>query len=113
MFSHGLYNRFNLSVYYSGSSLMHGMILVLMHTTQQYRVWLAGTCMHVCTLCLYFLQSSTRRIVGITTLSRPEHRVAQTREVACTKVVLPQVLARGLCYYFKYLHIHICIQFIM
>ena len=53
MFSRGLYNRFNLSVYNSGSSLMHGMILVRMHTTQQYPVWLAGVCMHVCTLCSY------------------------------------------------------------
>ena len=105
MFSRVLYNRFILSVYNSGSSLMHGMILVLMHTTQQYPVWLAGV--HI------FLQSSTRRMVGIATLSRPEHRVAQTREVACTKIVLPQVIARGLRYYFKYLHIHICIQFIM
>ncbi|KAL5517552.1 hypothetical protein EMCRGX_G003114 [Ephydatia muelleri] len=42
------------------------------------------------------MAGSTRRIVGIATLSRPEHRVAQTREVACTKIVLPQVVARGL-----------------
>eukprot|EP00731_Ephydatia_muelleri_P002848 Em0001g2848a len=42
------------------------------------------------------IAGSTRRIVGIATLSRPEHRVAQTREVACTKIVLPQVVARGL-----------------
>eukprot|EP00731_Ephydatia_muelleri_P034941 Em0087g10a len=27
---------------------------------------------------------------------RQQHRVAQTREVACTKIVLPQVIARGL-----------------
>ena len=93
---------------------MHGMILVLMHTTQQYPVWLEGTCMHVCTLCSYMLailQCSTRRIVGIATLSRPESRVAQTREVACTKIVLPQVIARGLCYYCNFLRI--CIRFIM
>eukprot|EP00731_Ephydatia_muelleri_P006665 Em0003g913a len=42
------------------------------------------------------MAGSTRRIVGIATLSRPEHRVAQTREVACTKIVLPQLIARGL-----------------
>eukprot|EP00731_Ephydatia_muelleri_P008112 Em0004g450a len=42
------------------------------------------------------MAGSTRRIVGICTLSRQEHRVAQTREVACTKIVLPQVIARGL-----------------
>eukprot|EP00731_Ephydatia_muelleri_P030530 Em0022g44a len=39
---------------------------------------------------------STHRIVGIATLSRQDHRVAQTREVVCTKMVLPQVIARGL-----------------
>ncbi|KAL5484441.1 hypothetical protein EMCRGX_G020946, partial [Ephydatia muelleri] len=42
------------------------------------------------------LAGSTHRIVGISTLSRQQHRVAQTREVACTKIVLPQVIARGL-----------------
>ena len=109
----GLYNRFNLFLYNSGSSLMHGMILVLMHTTQSTLYgWKVRVCMFV--LCVHiFLQGSTRRIVGIATLSRPEHRVAQTREVACTKIVLPQVIARGLCYYLKYLHMHICIQFLM
>ena len=33
--------------------------------------------------------------VGISTIARTEHNVAQTREVACTKVVIPQVIARG------------------
>ena len=44
----------------------------------------------------YTLHCSTCRNVEIATISRPEHRVAQTREVACTKIVLPQVIARGL-----------------
>ena len=38
---------------------------------------------------------STHRIVGISTISRTEHSVPQTREVACTKEVLPQVIAQG------------------
>ncbi|KAL5505739.1 hypothetical protein EMCRGX_G007225 [Ephydatia muelleri] len=42
------------------------------------------------------MAGSTHRIVRISTLSRQQHRVAQTREVACTKIVLPQVIARGL-----------------
>jgi hypothetical protein len=42
------------------------------------------------------LSGSTHKIVGISTLSRTDHTVPQTREVACTKEVLPQVLARGL-----------------
>ncbi|KAL5509605.1 hypothetical protein EMCRGX_G004999 [Ephydatia muelleri] len=44
----------------------------------------------------HIVHFSTHRIVGISTLSRQQHRVAQTREVACTKIVLPQVIARGL-----------------
>ena len=42
---------------------------------------------------LYFF--STHKIVGISTISRAEHSVPQTREVACTKEVLPQVISRG------------------
>ena len=38
---------------------------------------------------------STMKIVGISTISRGEHHVAQTREQECTKVVVPQVIARG------------------
>ena len=36
---------------------------------------------------------STIRIVGILTISRDEHNVAETRE--CTKAVIPQIVARG------------------
>ena len=51
-------------------------------------VLFSGAYMHI----TYTLHCSTRRIVEIATTSRPEHRVAQTREVACTiKIVLPQV----------------------
>ena len=35
--------------------------------------------------------------MGISTISRPDHPTAQTKELQCTKVVLPQVLARGFC----------------
>ena len=41
------------------------------------------------------LYCSTLKIVGIATISRDEHSVAQTRELECTKVVLPQVIDRG------------------
>ena len=50
---------------------------------------------HVCDGPCSVLTCSTKKIVGISTISRTEHSVAQTREVACTKNVLPQVLARG------------------
>ena len=33
--------------------------------------------------------------MGITTRSRADHSTAQTRELECTKVVLPEVIARG------------------
>ena len=39
---------------------------------------------------LYFF-----KIVGISTISQTEYSVPQTREVACTKEVLPQVISRG------------------
>ena len=38
---------------------------------------------------------STHKIIGISTISRVDHSTAQTRELACTKVVLPQVIGRG------------------
>ena len=38
--------------------------------------------------------NSTMKIVGISTISRGEH-MAQTRELECTKVVVPQVIAQG------------------
>ena len=45
--------------------------------------------------CIIHNNFSIHKIVGCTTLSRSEHTTAQTRESACTKVVLPQVLNRG------------------
>ena len=35
------------------------------------------------------------KIVGLSTIARTEHSVAQTRELECTKVVVPQVMDRG------------------
>lgn len=43
----------------------------------------------------YNFVHSTHKIVGISTLSRSDHSTAQTRELACTKVVIPQVCDRG------------------
>jgi hypothetical protein len=40
------------------------------------------------------LSGSTHRIVGCITISRKEHATAQTREVMCTKSVIPQVIDR-------------------
>lgn len=38
---------------------------------------------------------STMKIVGISTIARSDHHVAQTREFECTKVVVPEVIDRG------------------
>ena len=79
---------------------MHATIPLQMHTTLRYLVWLEGMhisskcpCLSACKPIIYF---NTNRIVGIATLSRQDHRVAQIREVAFTKIVLPQVISRGL-----------------
>lgn len=39
--------------------------------------------------------SSTKKVVGVSTISRLEHASAQTREVQCTRQVLPEVIERG------------------
>ena len=41
------------------------------------------------------LTYSTLKIIGIATVSRADHPIAQTRELECTKVVVPQVVNRG------------------
>ena len=38
---------------------------------------------------------STRKILGISTISRKEQVTAETREFECTKMVIPQVQCRG------------------
>ena len=79
----------------SGLSLMHATILRRMRITPQYLVWLEG--LYITNV--YYLANHNvyfQYTVGIATLSRQDHRVAQTRELACTKMVLPQVIARGL-----------------
>ena len=47
----------------------------------------------------YFMNShymayffSTKRILGISTMSRVDHLTAQTREIECTREVLPSVI---------------------
>ena len=43
-------------------------------------------------LSLLFFFCSTKRILGISTKSRVDHLIAQTRELECTKEVLPSVI---------------------
>ena len=45
---------------------------------------------------LLFYVYSTHKILGISTVARPDHVIAQTRELECTKVVILQVIARGI-----------------
>ena len=51
--------------------------------------------------------SSTKKIVGISTISRKEHSVAQTREIACTREVLADVISRGKCCFHE-CRVHYC-----
>ena len=39
-----------------------------------------------------YILYSTKRILGIAMLSRADHSVAQTRELECTKVILPRII---------------------
>ena len=39
-----------------------------------------------------YILYSTKRILGIATLSRADYSVTQTREVECTKVILPRII---------------------
>ena len=44
---------------------------------------------------MYIIHFRNHKVVGISTVSKVEHSTAQTRELECTKIVLPQVLERG------------------
>ncbi len=64
----------------------------LMHTTQLGLACLEGNAL--LSYSYYFEWTrflSTKKVLGITTLSRADHSTAQTRELACTKLVLPQM----------------------
>ena len=84
---------------------MQDMTRPRMHIILLSLVYLEGTtCVYMYIACnvlilLQFLYS-TKKIVGVCTLSRKEHSTAQTRELACTKEVLSNVTSRGTeCYY--------------
>ena len=78
---------------------MHSMIPQPMHTTVQCHAYLEGMLVEVLgflpSIDKIFVSQYTHKIVGISTISRAAHATAQTRELACTKVVLPQVIDRG------------------
>ena len=78
---------------------MQGMTLLPRPITLQplWEIYNIHTNIHI----LYCSFYRTQKIVGISTISWTEHLVPQTREVACTKEVLPQVIARGysICIY--------------
>ena len=67
--------------------------------TQQLLVCQKGTFSISCdvscvTIHTYF--DSTAKVVGISTVSREQHVIAQTRELVCTKALLPEVISRGI-----------------
>lgn len=52
----------------------------------------------------YFL--STKKIIAVLTVSRSDHGIAQTRELVCTKFVVPQAIARGMFNEYMCAHAH-------
>ena len=42
-----------------------------------------------------FILCSNKKVIGICTKSRKDYAIAQTRELACTRALLPQVIAKG------------------
>ena len=88
--------------------------------------WLHGQCLShyrpmliwkvtrliICIICVYMYTDvlshaymySNKRILACSTVSRKEHSIAQTREVVCTKLVLPQVLEQGLYFDSSFSH---------
>ena len=91
-------------VLHSGLSLMPGMTLQQMPITPLFHAWQEGIqyiqpCghyideLHVIVVSLF--SYSTQKIVGLSTIDRTQHSTAQTRELECTKTVLPQVISRG------------------
>ena len=62
------------------------------HTTVP---WVHCRYKHITLVIRMLFFSSTHKIVGCVTLSRKDHTCAQTRGLACTKLVLPQVLSKG------------------
>ena len=88
---------------------MLAMIRQQMLITQLFLVSVGGIYTRLCVSCTETF-SSTKKIVGITTiLSRSEHATAQTRELICTKDVLPQVLQRGKIQYTCTYYITLCV----
>lgn len=73
-------------------------IQLAMPTTLLFHVYPEGTVQqqktYSCSPCVYNY-CSTKKVVGISTISRLEHASAQTREVQCTRQVLPEVIKRG------------------
>ena len=82
----------------SGWLQMLGMIRQRMHFTQRSLVCQEGGGLLSCWCKYYKLliqYPSTKRILACSTVSRKEHTTAQTRELQCTKEVLPQLLEQG------------------
>ena len=77
----------------SGLLLMSAMILLPMLITQLFLVSLEGT-IPLVILC-FIMCNSTHKIIGCATLTRQDHTVAQTRELACTRAVIPEVINTG------------------
>ena len=80
---------------------MPAMTLRQMHFTLLCRVCQAGEETFIDSGAVYLwpcnvqCSFSSHKVVGISTVSRKEHPIAQTRELECTQRVIPQVQKRG------------------
>ena len=84
----------------SGWLQMLGMIRRQMHITRRSLVCQEGIWEFVVSwmriIHTFIQHPSTNQILACSTVSRKEHQTAQTRELQCTKEVLPQLLEQGI-----------------
>ena len=69
---------------------MPGMILHLTHTILLLLVFLKGISNAYC------IALTCDNIFSTCTVSREQHTIAQTRELECTKIVIPEVISGGI-----------------
>ena len=89
--------KFPFIFFCSGLLQTRDMTPLLMRIILRYHVYLEGLLLTHISVQRFYCNTwySTHKIVGICTISRKEHGTAQTREMQCTKVLLPQVVSRG------------------
>jgi hypothetical protein len=85
--------------------LVHKVLNIVDATT--FSQWVMTDAMHdstsnayhtdvACTsVCCVYAHNSSAKVVRISTVSQEEHTITQTRQLECTKKVLPEVIPKG------------------